>query len=72
MQFTTNRRTNRVFLFDEFAGWRVRLAPGTDSGCKLLTKTLSLLTLAMIVIGSSSFTSPTPATAQDRATTNEY
>ena len=72
MQFKTNPRPTQVFLFGESAGRRVRLAPGPDRGRKLLTKTLSLLTLAAIVIGSSSFTLPALATAQERATTNEY
>ena len=72
MQFTTNRRTNRVILFDESAARCARLAPGPDRGRNPLMKTLSLLTLAMIVIGSSSLTAPILATAQDRATTNEY
>ena len=74
MQCKTIGRMDMVSLFGGSHAWRVLLARGLGArgGRNVLKKTISLLTLTTIVIGSSAFVATNPAMAQDKAVTNEY
>ena len=74
MQFKTIGRMDLVSLFGGSHAWRVLLAPSLEArgGRNVLKRTISLLALTMIVIGSSSFLATNLAMAQDKAVTNEY
>ena len=74
MQSRTTRRMNTVSLFHTVRVWRVPLAGDLSArgGRTVLGKAISLLTLAAIVIGSSTFVTTNLASTQDRAVTNEY
>ena len=74
MQFKTIRSMDLVSLFGGAHVRRVLLARGLGArgGRNVLKKTVCLLVLTTIVIGSSSFVATNPAMAQDKAVTNEY
>ena len=74
MQFKTIRRLDLVSLFGGSHARRVLLARGLGArgGGTVLKKTVCLLVLTTIGIGSSSFVATNLVMAQDKAVTNEY
>ena len=74
MQCKTIGRMDVVSLLGGSHAWRVLLAPslGAGGGGNVLKKTVCLLVLTAIGIGSSSFVATNLAMAQDKAVTNEY
>ena len=74
MQLKRNRRMHLASLSARTLAGRIlpALDPPLRGSIGLLRKALSVLTLAAIVVGSSSFQSTNLAIAQDRAVTNEY
>ena len=74
MQFKAIRRMDLVSLFDGPHAWRVLLARGLGArgGRNVLKKTICLLVLTTIGIGSPVFVASNLAIAQDKAVTNDH
>ena len=74
MQFTAIRRMDMVSLFHGPHAWRVLLARGLGArgGRNVLKKTVCLLVLTTIGVGSPAFMATNLAMAQDKAVTNDY